>query len=179
MLDVTISGTAVGAQIPGINICAKTGTAQNPHGKNHSLFVAFAPKENPKIAIAVVVENAGFGSTWAAPIASLMMEKYLNDTISAKRLPEVERIANADLIPAAIKHWYAVQDSIKLAKLARQIDADKAPTFENTTENRKITFDPEVEPNRKESDSTDTRKQKSPAVKPDEKQPKKPIKRNG
>ncbi|CAN5835511.1 penicillin-binding protein 2 [soil metagenome] len=179
MLDVTVSGTAVGARIDGINICAKTGTAQNPHGKNHSLFVAFAPKENPRIAIAVVVENAGFGSTWAAPIASLMMEKYLNDTISTRRLAEVERISKADLIPAAIKHWYAVKDSIKLAKLAKQIDADKAPVFENTNDNRKITFDPEAEPNRKDSDSTDTDRQKSPAIKPNEKQLKKPIKRNG
>lgn len=178
MLDVTRSGTAVGAQIEGVDICAKTGTAQNPHGKNHSLFVAFAPKDDPKIAIAVVVENAGFGSTWAAPIASLMMEKYLHDTISAPRLPKVEQLANADLIPAEIKHWYVKQDSIKLAKLAKQIDADKAPTFENTTDNRKITFDPEVEPNRKDSgDSTDTIKQKSPAIKPNEKQ-KKPVKRN-
>jgi len=172
MLDVTVSGTAVIAQIPGINICAKTGTAQNPHGKNHSLFVAFAPKENPKIAVAIVVENAGFGATWAAPIGSLLMEKYLNDTISAKRLAEVERIANADLIPAAIKHWYAVKDSIKLAKLAKQIDADKAPVFENTNDNRKITFDPEVEPNRKDSDSADTIKKKEPALIPDDKKKK-------
>jgi penicillin-binding protein 2 len=173
MLDVTREGTAVGAQIEGVDICAKTGTAQNPHGKNHSLFVAFAPMQNPKIAIAVVIENAGFGATWAAPIASLLMEKYLNDTISAKKLPDVERLANADLIPAEIKHWYAKQDSIKLAKLARQIDADRAPTFENTTDNRKITFDPEVEPNRKEPDSSDTSvKQKSPAVKPQDQQKK-------
>ena len=172
MLDVTVSGTAVIAQIPGINICAKTGTAQNPHGKNHSLFVAFAPKENPRIAVAIVVENAGFGATWAAPIGSLLMEKYLNDTISAKRLAEVERISNADLIPAAIKHWYAVKDSIKLAKLAKQIDADKAPVFENTNDNRKITFDPEVEPNRKDSDSADTIKKKEPALIPDDKKKK-------
>ncbi|HNP20969.1 MAG TPA: penicillin-binding protein 2 [Panacibacter sp.] len=180
MLDVTVSGTAVGAKIDGINICAKTGTAQNPHGKNHSLFVAFAPKEDPKIAIAVVVENAGFGATWAAPIASLMMEKYLNDTISAKRLPEVERISKADLIPEAIKHWYAVKDSIKLAKLAKQIDADKAPVFENTTDNRKNTFDPEAEPDRKDnSDSTDKKINKSPAINQQQQQIKKPGKKNG
>src|SRR4051812_29101776 len=129
MLDVTESGTAVGARIEGINICAKTGTAQNPHGKNHSLFVAFAPKENPKIAIAVVVENAGFGATWAAPIASLMIERYLRDSISTPRLAEVERISKANLIPDVIKRWYVVQDSLKLARLAKQIDADKAPTF--------------------------------------------------
>ena len=83
MQDVTEYGTAVSAKIEGIDICAKTGTAQNPHGKESLSFVAFAPMQNPKIAIAVVVENAGYGATWAAPIASLMMEKYLNDTISA------------------------------------------------------------------------------------------------
>jgi penicillin-binding protein 2 len=58
-------------------MAGKTGTAQNPHGKDHSVFFAFAPVDNPKIAIAVVVENAGFGATWAAPIASLMIEQYL------------------------------------------------------------------------------------------------------
>ena len=175
MLDVTREGTAVGAQIEGIDIFAKTGTAQNPHGKNHSLFVAFAPMQDPKIAIAVVIENAGYGATWAAPIASLMMEKYLNDTISAKRLPNLEKLANADLIPAEIKHWYAKQDSIKMAKLAKQIDADKAPTFENTTDNRKVTFDPEVEPNRKVPDSSDTSiKQKLPAINPQQQKQKKP-----
>lgn len=77
MHDVIMAGTARIAQIPGIEICGKTGTAQNPHGKDHSVFFAFAPKDNPKIAIAVIVENAGFGATWAAPIASLMMEQYL------------------------------------------------------------------------------------------------------
>jgi len=71
------NGTARIARIPGITICGKTGTAQNPHGKDHSVFFAFAPRENPKIAIAVIVENAGFGATWAAPIASLLIEQYL------------------------------------------------------------------------------------------------------
>lgn len=174
MLDVTVSGTAIAAQIPGIDICAKTGTAQNPHGKNHSLFVAFAPMNNPKIALAVVVENAGFGATWAAPIGSLIMEKYLNDTIATNRLPLLDRISNANLIPDAIKRWYAVKDSIKMAKLAKQIDADKAPVFENTNDNRKITFDPEVEPNRKDSDTTDIIQKKDPALKPDDKKQNKP-----
>lgn len=73
--------TARVAAIPGINIGGKTGTAQNPHGKDHSIFMAFAPIEDPKIAIAVYVENAGFGATFGAPIASLMIEKYLTDTI--------------------------------------------------------------------------------------------------
>jgi penicillin-binding protein 2 len=77
MHDVVERGTAYIARIPGIEVCGKTGTAQNPHGKDHSIFFAFAPKHNPRIAIAVVVENAGYGATWAAPIASLMMEQYL------------------------------------------------------------------------------------------------------
>ncbi|MCK5535777.1 MAG: penicillin-binding protein 2 [Bacteroidales bacterium] len=75
-------GTAPNAFIEGLDICGKTGTAENPHGKDHSIFVAFAPKINPKIAVAVYLENAGYGSTYAAPLASLMVEKYLRDSIS-------------------------------------------------------------------------------------------------
>lgn len=80
--------TARGARLDSIIICGKTGTAQNPHGKDHSIFVAFAPKDNPQIAIAVYVENAGFGSTFAAPIASLMIEKYLTGRIKRKYLED-------------------------------------------------------------------------------------------
>ncbi|NLE33828.1 MAG: penicillin-binding protein 2 [Bacteroidales bacterium] len=80
--------TARGARLDSIIICGKTGTAQNPHGRDHSIFVAFAPKENPQIAIAVYVENAGFGSTFAAPIASLMIEKYLTGKIKRKYLED-------------------------------------------------------------------------------------------
>jgi penicillin-binding protein 2 len=76
--------TAAIAAINDIIVCGKTGTAQNPHGKEHSVFVAFAPKDNPKIAIMVFVENAGFGATFAAPIASLMIEKYLKGSITNK-----------------------------------------------------------------------------------------------
>lgn len=75
------NGTARNAHIPGIEICGKTGTAQNPHGEDHSIFIAFAPKKNPKIAIAVYVENGGWGSTWASPIASLMINKYINKEV--------------------------------------------------------------------------------------------------
>lgn len=98
MQAVMDAGTGYASRINGISICGKTGTAQNPHGKDHATFVAFAPREDPKIVIAVVVENAGFGGTWAAPIASLMIEKYLRDTISR---PEsfMQRILKADLMP--------------------------------------------------------------------------------
>jgi penicillin-binding protein 2 len=75
-----VGGTARIATIPGIAVCGKTGTVQNPHGDNHSVFVAFAPKDDPKIAIAVFVENPGGGATLAAPIGSLMIEKYLTGT---------------------------------------------------------------------------------------------------
>ena len=90
-------GTARWAKLEGVDICGKTGTVQNPHGKDHSMFIAFAPKDDPKIALSVIVENSGYGSTWAAPIASLLIEKYLNDTISR---PQVEkRILDGNLIP--------------------------------------------------------------------------------
>ena len=92
-------GTARRAKIhEDIMVCGKTGTAQNPHGEDHSVFIAFAPQENPQIAIAVFVENAGFGGTWAAPIASLMMEKYLTDSISTKNLVKEKRILEANLL---------------------------------------------------------------------------------
>lgn len=95
---VVESGTARASQIPGIELCGKTGTAQNPHGDNHSLFAGYAPAQDPKIAFAVVVENAGGGSKYAAPIASLLTEKYLNDTIQSSRLSLEERIISADLL---------------------------------------------------------------------------------
>ena len=81
-------GTGYLARIPGVEVCGKTGTVQNPKGKDHSAFIAFAPKKEPKIAIAVYVENAGFGGVWAAPIAKLLMEKYLKSEISNHDLEE-------------------------------------------------------------------------------------------
>ena len=78
-------GTAFRACLPELDVCGKTGTAQNPHGKDNSVFICFAPKDDPKIAIAAYVENAGFGATWALPVASLMMEKYLTGEIRESR----------------------------------------------------------------------------------------------
>ena len=93
MSDVTKpGGTANGTGITDIEICAKTGTAQNPHGKDHSIYMAFAPKDNPKIAIAVLVENGGFGATWAAPIANLMIEKYLKPGVETSKPAMEERL---------------------------------------------------------------------------------------
>ena len=91
-------GTCRLANLPGIEVCGKTGTAQNPHGKDHSAFMGFAPYHNPKIAIAVYVENAGFGAAYGVPIGSLMMEKYLTGEISAARKGLEERMLNSNTI---------------------------------------------------------------------------------
>jgi penicillin-binding protein 2 len=97
MEQVVEAGTAARSKLKGIPYCGKTGTAQNPHGEDHSVFVCFAPKDNPKIALAVFVENSGKGGTYAAPIASLLIEKYLTDSL---RRPLVEEfILNANLMP--------------------------------------------------------------------------------
>ena len=103
MHQVVERGTARIAKIKGIEICGKTGTVENfikLDGKktqltDHSIFVAFAPKENPKIAIAVFIEHGYWGSRWAAPIASLMIEKYLNKKIQRKWLEN--RMLNGSL----------------------------------------------------------------------------------
>lgn len=81
-------GTARGSRVEGLEISGKTGTSENPHGQDHSIFIAFAPKENPKIAIAVFVENGYWGSRWAGPIATLMIEKYLTGKIGRPLVEE-------------------------------------------------------------------------------------------
>lgn len=95
MYDVVhgAGGTAHRANIPDIDICGKTGTAQNI-GKDHSVFISFAPKDNPKIAVAVYVENAGAGGVWAAPIASLVIEKYIKGEVSRKDFEKMYRETN-------------------------------------------------------------------------------------
>jgi penicillin-binding protein 2 len=99
-------GTAYTNRLKDIIVCGKTGTAQNPHGKDHAVFLAFAPRDNPKIAIACIVENAGFGNTWSAPIVTLLIEKYLKGKTDR---PEVEkRIMEANLINGTIK----IEDNI-------------------------------------------------------------------
>ena len=89
------------AAIPGIRVCGKTGTVQNPHGDDHSVFVAFAPRENPKIAILVYVENGVWGSRYGAPIAGLMIEKYIRREISQSKKGIEKRMINANLIHQA------------------------------------------------------------------------------
>lgn len=87
MERVVTNGTGMRAQIPDIQVCAKTGTSQNP-GEDHSVFIAFAPKENPKIAIAVYVQNAGQGARAAAAVAGLMIEQYLTGEIKRKHIED-------------------------------------------------------------------------------------------
>lgn len=98
MRMAVLGGTCRGANIPGIEVCGKTGTAQNPHGRDHSAFIGFAPYHNPKIAVCVYVENAGFGATYGVPIGSLMIEKYLKGEISSGRQHIEERMLNANTI---------------------------------------------------------------------------------
>ena len=170
MNDVVINGTARSAAIPGIAVCAKTGTAENYRIidgkrvklKDNSVFVAFAPMDDPKIAIAVIVENAGYGGTWAGPISSLMMEKYLNDTLRPERLKEVERIAGSNLMPS----W--------IAREQYKADSARAYFYFNLTKDSSYLvkfFGRNVKPAKK-----DTATQKPAAPKPD--QPQKPADRD-
>ena len=115
-------GTAKESRIPNILMCGKTGTVQNPHGKNHSVFIGFAPMDNPKIAIAVIVENGGFGGSYAAPISSFIVEKYLTDSIKPKANGyTVKAFAETNLLPAIIdktkKPKPVKTDSISVKKL--------------------------------------------------------------
>jgi len=117
MQAVVDGGTGGGAKVPGIAICGKTGTVENYYKgvkqPNHAFFCGFAPRDNPKIAIMCVVENSGrFGGTYAAPIVGLMIEKYLNDTIAANRLPIVEKFNKLNLIPPRIYSEMRTLDSI-------------------------------------------------------------------
>lgn len=95
MARVMTEGTGRWYNIPELQMCGKTGTVQNPHGEDHALFIGFAPMDNPQIAVAVAVENAGFGATWACPIATLVMEQYLTGEIKRKSL--YDRMTTADL----------------------------------------------------------------------------------
>jgi penicillin-binding protein 2 len=104
MGDAVLRGTAHAINLnPDVQVCGKTGTAQNPHGEDHSLFMGFAPKDNPEVAIAVIVENGRFGATNAVPVARLMLQQYFNDSIppSEKGLEQV--IANREILPYIYK----------------------------------------------------------------------------
>lgn len=98
MKGAATHGTARGVAIPGIEICGKTGTAQNTGAPDHSIFMCFAPAEKPKIALLVFIENGTFGATWAVPMASLLLEKYIKGSVDPSRLWMEERLLNANLL---------------------------------------------------------------------------------
>lgn len=121
MQGVMESGTGAYAKVPGIIVCGKTGTVENSYKgvkqKDHAFFAGFAPRHHPRIAIAVVCENAGFGASSAAPIASLMIEKYLNDSIAGEdRKKKVETISKMNLIPQRMLKAIRSQDSLMHAR---------------------------------------------------------------
>ena len=97
MEQAITGGTAKGAAMDAVVVCGKTGTAQNPHGEDHSIFMVFAPRENPKIAMAIYIENGGFGAAYAVPIGGLILEKYLNGEISPKKRAVEERIMSSSI----------------------------------------------------------------------------------
>lgn len=157
MHDVVTMGTARIARIDGIDVCAKTGTAENYtvlDGRrikleNNSVFVCFAPKENPKIAIAVIVQNAGYGGTWAGPISRILMEKYLIDTLNARSKADLERISKTNKMPSYLKRlqfktdsiraqdWLRItKDSTRLKKFLRGPQAPKPQDQEKDKEKR-------------------------------------------
>jgi len=131
-------------KIPGINVCGKTGTAENFHKlvkqKDHSVFVLFAPREDPKIVIAVVVQNGGFGAAAAGPIANLLLEKYLTDSLRADSKKEVERVTAINLIPKyfaseqytadslrAFNYFKITKDTSAIKKFLRRAKPDTMP----------------------------------------------------
>ena len=102
VIGTAYGATCRGANLPDIEVCGKTGTAENPHGKDHSIFMGFAPYDKPEVAIAVFVENAGFGATYAVPIGRLMIEKYLRGKILPESQAIEDYIVNAVILPNAL-----------------------------------------------------------------------------
>ncbi|MCR8561658.1 penicillin-binding protein 2 [Mucilaginibacter sp. BJC16-A38] len=129
MQAVVERGTGIRSKIPGIIMCGKTGTAQNHGGEAHSVFVAFAPRENPKIAIAVVVENSGEGAHWAAPIASFIVEQYLRGSISPRESGiTVDYFANANRLPDSALYYNRFKRKVSPKDTAKQkADTMKKP----------------------------------------------------
>ena len=158
LFDVYNRGTAYALRVEGIDICGKTGTAENfakidgvrTKMQDHSIFVAFAPKDNPKIAIAVLVENGGFGATIAGPIASLMIEKYLRKKITRTDLET--RVLNISLqsryakfggLSEEVKKQLRIQDSITKSKIkaaVKKIRHNQKPKNNTFISNEKSKF---------------------------------------
>lgn len=155
MQAVVDYGTAVRSKIPGITVCGKTGTVENYAKVNgrmepqadHSFFGAFAPRENPKIAIAVICENAGQGAWNAAPIASLLIEKYLRDSITGKeRQAKVEEFTNKNLIPRLMRLAMAKRDSLKQIKEAQLLLQQRISREDNDSADLEENAEPDTKP---------------------------------
>jgi penicillin-binding protein 2 len=168
MQDVIDAGTGRVARIDGISIAGKTGTAENYgiiYGKrekleDHSWFVCFAPREDPKIAVAVIIENAGFGATWAGPIARMVIEKYLNDTLSDKSKLDSARIAEKEIILPIVKAKRMKLDSLRRIRLAREMgdssnsDIPDAPIMPKLNRSSETPGKKDTVPVNKKPDST-------------------------
>ncbi len=125
MADAVRYGTCRRANMePYFTVCGKTGTAENPHGEDHSLFIGFAPKDDPQVAIAVIVENGGFGATNAVPIGRLMMQKYLMGEIMPQDKVLEETIANRVILPFAYRKTTPVQRVDTTAIKERDVQRD-------------------------------------------------------
>jgi penicillin-binding protein 2 len=171
MQGVMEGGTGRGAKVPGITVCGKTGTVENSYRgvkqPNHSFFCAFAPRENPKIAIMCVVENSGrFGGTYAAPIVSLMIEKYLNDTIAANRKPLEEKMAGINLIPPLMLQKMRSRDSLQRVKEEKEFRNDLI-NIRDTLQSEENPEDSEIKPGKTKNEKLPSDSQYNIQVKPD------------
>ncbi|MBQ2520547.1 MAG: penicillin-binding protein 2 [Paludibacteraceae bacterium] len=99
---VMVYGTGRHYAVDSLHMAGKTGTVQNPHGRDHAIFIGFAPVEDPQIAVAVVVENAGFGATWACPIATMMIEQYLTGEVKRK---DLRKRIGSTVLNESVKKW--------------------------------------------------------------------------
>jgi len=175
MQGVMERGTGAAAKVPGIVVCGKTGTAENYYKgikqKDHALFAAFAPRENPRIAIAVICENAGFGSNSSAPIASLMIEQYLKDSITEPdRKARVETISKLNLMPPQILDEIRKQDSTARAKNSKNVlkESDIEPlndTMGIEQDDNRNTLDELNKINKEDQPNNDTLPAKKEAIK--------------
>ncbi len=126
MRKVIDYGTGSNARIPGVVVCGKTGTTQTTNGNDNSVFMGFAPMENPKIAIAVYVENGGWGNDFAAPITGLMIEQFLKGSIAPDRQALVEKVRRARLAHGE-KGYYVVRSDGSAPAAARAVEEAPPP----------------------------------------------------
>lgn len=105
MADAVTGGTCRGINIPGLDVCGKTGTAENPHGRDHSLFMGFAPKNKPEVAMFIIVENGGFGASMAVPMGRLMMKKHFKQELTEDEIWKEQSIINTSILPSMFYQW--------------------------------------------------------------------------